>query len=388
MKKKMRFRQFLSGIMAVMTILTTTLSPLGVYAAEPEKKEVEYPTYEEVKDQLAADEVVTAKDYELKVGVSFDVEKDFSGLEIPDEKKVKVTLHEAKNEAGESFSTDHTDTYKTVYYVEPLSGNPIYQIHRNLVIKAPKTQTEPSTQQGNLSGDGQGTATEETSDEEGESDSELPVSEEIVTEPSVTQPTETEMPETGEMETQNPEQTETEVSETNTIEAEQPAEESETSEQEEKLPENAAGEVTDLTVDEALQEAEKQGVDIENMEVGESVSFYAMANSRAIQLVTVTKGTGYSYADYGMGSYITYRYTVKFGDVSATAYCIQPSAPSPGSGTYTITRLKDGKALAKVCYYGTKASGENGYFAEKHPNFSEGKKFIIEWQERLLLPAH
>ena len=377
MKKKMRFRQFLSGIMAVMTILTTTLSPLGVYAAEPEKKEVEYPTYEEVKDQLAADEVVTAKDYELEVGVSFDVEKDFSGLEIPDEKKVKVTLHEAKNEAGESFSTDHTDTYKTVYYVEPLSGNPIYQIHRNLVIKAPKTQTEPSTQQGNLSGDGQGTATEETSDEEGESDSELPVSEEIVTEPSVTQPTETEMPETGEMETQNPEQTETEVSETNTIEAEQPAEESETSEQEEKLPENEAGEVTDLTVDEALQEAEKQGVDIENMEVGESVSFYAMANSRASQLVTVTKGTGYSYADYGMGSYITYRYTVKFGDVSATAYCIQPSAPSPGSGTYTITRLKDGKALAKVCYYGTKASGENGYFAEKHPNFSEGKKFII-----------
>ena len=39
MKKKVRFRQFLSGVMAVMTILSTTLSPLSAYAAEPEKKE-------------------------------------------------------------------------------------------------------------------------------------------------------------------------------------------------------------------------------------------------------------------------------------------------------------------------------------------------------------
>lgn len=38
MKKKVRFRQFLSGVMAVMTILSTTLSPLSAYAAEPEKK--------------------------------------------------------------------------------------------------------------------------------------------------------------------------------------------------------------------------------------------------------------------------------------------------------------------------------------------------------------
>ena len=91
----------------------------------------------------------------------------------------------------------------------------------------------------------------------------------------------------------------------------------------------------------------------------------------------MTKGAGYSYADYGLGTYITFRYTVQFGNVSATAYCIQPSAPSPGSGTYTIIRLKDGKALAKVCYYGTKASGKNGFFAEKHPDFPEGKKFII-----------
>ena len=35
------------------------------------------------------------------------------------------------------------------------------------------------------------------------------------------------------------------------------------------------------------------------------------------------------------------------------------------------------KTLAKVCYYGTKASGDEGFFAEKHPDFSTGKRFII-----------
>ncbi len=49
MKKKVRFRQFLSGVMAVMTILSTTLSPLSVCGRAGEKKEIEYPTYEEVK---------------------------------------------------------------------------------------------------------------------------------------------------------------------------------------------------------------------------------------------------------------------------------------------------------------------------------------------------
>ena len=39
--------------------------------------------------------------------------------------------------------------------------------------------------------------------------------------------------------------------------------------------------------------------------------------------------------------------------------------------------LKVSKTLAKVCYYGTKASDENGFFDEKHPDFSTGKRFII-----------
>ena len=91
----------------------------------------------------------------------------------------------------------------------------------------------------------------------------------------------------------------------------------------------------------------------------------------------MTRGAAYYYADYGLGSYVTYKYTVKFGNVSATAYCVQPSKAGPGDGVYKITKLGDSKALAKVCYYGTKASGENGFFSEKHPDFSAGKQFII-----------
>ena len=114
------------------------------------------------------------------------------------------------------------------------------------------------------------------------------------------------------------------------------------------------------------------------MEDGETVSFTAVNTStRATQDVNVTRGTAYYYADYGLGSYVTYKYTVKFGNVSATAYCVQPSKAGPGDGVYKITKLGDSKALAKVCYYGTKASGENGFFSEKHPDFSAGKQFII-----------
>ena len=132
-----------------------------------------------------------------------------------------------------------------------------------------------------------------------------------------------------------------------------------------------------LTAEGAIRQAEEQGIDLMAMEEGESITFYASAAARSVEQVTVTRGDCYRYADYGYGSYLTYKYTVQFGGISATAYCIQPSVNSPGSGTYSISRLKDKKALAKVCYYGTKASGEEGFFAEKHPDFSAGQRFIL-----------
>ena len=70
-------------------------------------------------------------------------------------------------------------------------------------------------------------------------------------------------------------------------------------------------------------------------------------------------------------------YYISYGSVRATAYCIQPAKPGPGSGIYTITKLADNQALAKVCYYGTDAAGAESYFANKHRDFSSGKRFIL-----------
>ena len=76
------------------------LSPMTAYAAEiqPEEKP---PLYEEVKDLLDEDEVVTAKDYEIQTGSVFDVKSDYTGLEIKDDNRVKVTFEEAKNDKDE-----------------------------------------------------------------------------------------------------------------------------------------------------------------------------------------------------------------------------------------------------------------------------------------------
>lgn len=48
-------------------------------------------------------------------------------------------------------------------------------------------------------------------------------------------------------------------------------------------------------------------------------------------------------------------------------------------GRNTINKVGDGKALAKVCYYGTKASGDDGFFTEEngYGNLSAGARFIL-----------
>ncbi len=76
-----------------------------------------------------------------------------------------------------------------------------------------------------------------------------------------------------------------------------------------------------------------------------------------------------------------------FGNVTATAFCIQPSKPGPGSGTYQITKLEGNRELAKVCYYGTEASGSAYFFAKYHTDFSAGEtvyrdtpcRFLRQW---------
>ena len=327
-------KRVMSGVLSVITIASAVAQPMTAYAAEPEKAtssfEAQYPELETVKDKLAADEILTANDYSINYGSDFDIKVDFSGIEGINDAKVKVELYEAKNEAGDDFDTYQADTYKTVYKVEPVSGNPSYRISRNVTVKEPETEqlTEPNTSE-NTVGEGNAGETEDSGNAEEDADAEGQT--EIVTD----------LPEEEEVTTD---------------------------------------EESGLTVSEVMDQAEDSGIDLYSMEEGEAVTFMAReASSRSTKKVTVTRGACYQYSDYGYGSYLTYKYTVKFGNVSATAYCIQPEKSSPGTGTYDITKLSDGKKLAKVCYYGTKAAGDEGFFTEEngYGNLSAGARFIL-----------
>ena len=366
MRRTGNLRRLVSGFLAGMTLLSTVLSPMTAYAAEP-KAEEKPPLYEEVKDLLDEDEVVKAKDYEITVGSEFDVTCDFTGLEIKDDKKVKVTFEEAKNEEGKNFALDHADSYKAVYYVEPVNeAHPKYQISRNLIVKEAETEVQAASEGG---GEDAGSGGTEEAADDGEADLQTLSEEESET-------TETSM----ETEAATEPVTEAEP-ETETVESAEvlPEEELDAALEESEGQETVDPE-TGLSVSDVLEQGEEQGIDMLSLEEGETVQFQAQAmfaSARSTTSVNVTRGAYYYYADYGLGSYLTAPYTVKFGDVTATAYCVQPSKPGPGDGTYTITKLSDGKTLAKVCYYGTKASRDEGFFAEKHPDFSTGKRFII-----------
>lgn len=377
MKKRTTLKRMLSGIMAAMTLFTTVLSPISASAAEPEQKEKVYPTYEQVKEQISADEVVTAKDYELPVGAAFEVEKDFTGLEIVDETKVNVTLHEAKNKAGEDFSTSHADTYKTVYYVEPVSGHPVYQIQRNLIVKESESQAVSETTAGTEESAGQTPAAEESEEEEPEPDRvDVP---DVTEEPELQEETE-QTEETGTEQEETPEADipETVAPETEQSETEIRSEEELNAALEEAKEQDTVDEETGLTLGEVWHQMIEGDVDIFAMKEGETITFTAYSQKKARSTnVEVTNGEWYYYADYGLGTYLTQPFTVKFGSVTATAYCIEPSKPGPGSGVYEITKLGGGKELAKVCYYGTSASGSYNFYEKKHPDFSEGKRFIV-----------
>ena len=330
---KMRFKRFLSGFMAVATLASVIVQPVTVSASElepePTSFEQQYPELQDVQDTLDKDEIVEAKDIEIPYGEEFEVEVDLSGIEGVNEKKVKVLFHEAKSEAGTDFDAHTPDTYKAVYAVEPVSGHPAYRVSRNITVKEPETEEQTKSSSENTVGEGNAGETEDSGNAEEDADSDR--AKEIVTDLTDGQ-------------------------------------------------EVTTDEESGLTVSEVMDQAENEGIDLYEMEPGETVTFMAAAgNARSSQQVSVTRGAEYRYADYGYGTYLTYQYTVKFGNVSATAYCVQPSKPGPGTGTYTINKVGDGKALAKVCYYGTKASGDDGFFTEEngYGNLSAGARFIL-----------
>lgn len=352
-------KRAMSGILTAVTILSSFMQPMTSFAAELPVEESKPPLYEEVKEQLDADEVVTATDYEMEVGYKFDVQIDFSNLEIMDDEKVKVTFEEAKNDKKQDYSNDHADTYTAVYYVEPVNKNhPKYQISRKLIVKEPSVKTE------NVS---EGSGSSESNGDEEADDGEA--------EPQLQTETVTEVPSESAVEAESAEEV---VSETEQLaKTEQLAE---TEEQNLVTEESYIDEETGLTLDSAMKQANEQEVPIADLQAGESVTFQAYGTvARAAQSVTVTKGEDIYYSSYGYGSYLTCEFTVSFGSVSAKAYCVEPSKASPGSGNYSISKLGDAKSLAKVCYYGTKAAGDDSFFSEssEYGNLPSGARVIL-----------
>ena len=317
MKVKKKARRVVSGLLTAVTVLSTILSPVVSYASDDTGTQKKVPYYKEIKDQLDEDEVVKANDYELHVGDTFDVESDFTGLEILDDNKVKVTFQEAKDTDGNDFSTDYENTYKAVYYVEPqTTDHPTYQINRKIVVKEAKSSDESNK----ADSSDQDAGSSDTTEAE-DSDADSNIEESVAGKENAAELTDEEFD----------------------------AEIEATEDQETVDPE------TGITLSEVLQEATEQEVPISELGVGETVTFdmpvMLASGDTGVKSVSVTAGPWYHYADYGLGSYLTCPYYVSWGNINATAYCVQPSKKGPDNGTYTIQKLEDGKTLAKVCYY-------------------------------------
>ena len=228
---KMKFKRFLSGVMAVATLASVIVQPVAVSASEietePPSFEQQYPELKDVQDSLDADEIVTANDIELSYGEEFEVEVDLSGIEGVDESKMKILFHEAKNEDGADFDTHTPDTYKAVYAVEPVSGHPSYRISRNITVKEPETEQQSESSSEIVVDDNGDTGDTELSDDDSDSHRET---------------------------------------------------------------ENEIDSETGLTVSEALEQAESNGIDLYAMDAGETITFMASAgNARSSQQVSVTR---------------------------------------------------------------------------------------------------
>lgn len=326
---KKTVKRIFSGVLSALTILTSVVQPMTAYAGEtnPKSYEMKYPALEQVKAQLQEDEIVTVQDYEVEKGSDFDIKTDFSGMKFHSD-QVKVTFYEAKNQKGQDFHTDRADTYQAVYFVEPVREAPNYHVIRNITVAEYKEKENPSPSKEH------GKQEKNSEEEEDVSQKE----EQILTEDEFSQA----LKETKEQDTYDEE--------------------------------------SGLGFYDVLSQAEEQEIDLFQMKEGETVTFVANSSdqaARATQTVTITKGPLYRYQDYDLGTYVTEPYFISYGNVHATAYCIQPSLPGPGTGTYTITKIEDNQALAKVCYYGTEAAGKESYFAKHHSDFSEGKQFIL-----------
>lgn len=186
-KKKRLLAGTLALLLSCSTLLNTGITALASEQSEEhaqiqEVKQEEaasetLPELEEVKEQLTEEELVYAEDLTIKAGEPFDLETDYRGFQKNDE-KVKVTFLKAEGDSGNSFDFNTPGSYQAFYCVDPLSGNPSYQIMRRIVVEARENSTQEP--QGEVS-----QHTEDGSGEDGEADPDPEIPEVLTEEPEM-----------------------------------------------------------------------------------------------------------------------------------------------------------------------------------------------------------
>ena len=186
-KKKRLLAGTLALLLSCSTLLNTGITALASEQSEEhaqiqEVKQEEaasetLPELEEVKEQLTEEELVYAEDLTIKAGESFDLETDYRGFQKNGE-KVKVTFLKAEGDSGNSFDFNTPGSYQAFYRVDPLNGNPSYQIMRRIVVEARENSTQEP--QGEVS-----QHTEDGSGEDGEADPDPEIPEVLTEEPEM-----------------------------------------------------------------------------------------------------------------------------------------------------------------------------------------------------------
>ena len=299
-------KRWISGLLAVVTIVSALIQPASALAEDPEPAayEAEYPALEAVRSELAEDEIVTAGDHEIEAGSSLDIERDFSGMEIPEE-KVRVRFHEAKNQSGQDFDTNQPDSYRAVYFVEPVSGNPSYHICRNIIVKEQPDVSQAGT---------------DSTDENGE------------------QPTEPSEEEGGPgPDTEDPDLEGSESVPSDSMTEAQMEAVIEDMEQSEDAHEHAE------------QIAEDGGLLLFSMDT-RTTARRARAASGSASLVT---GAQVFYPT-NLGNYSTNMFTVN----GRIAYCLESAKCTPATGSYASQVLEGNPNLQKTLYYGYGGAGD------------------------------
>lgn len=128
-----------------------------------------------------------------------------------------------------------------------------------------------------------------------------------------------------------------------------------------------------------LKPGEEITISVRKLFGGDAVLLAAADSDSDTVKVKVLEVYYYDHAGLGDGTgMFTNKYQVTFNGVRAIAYCLDPAKANPKmSDNFSIGKYNDGQSVAKILYYAQADAEHGGYFALKHPGYSDEKQFII-----------